>query len=353
MIEPTGYRDLDELLARLDRVAGLDADALEAEHTSVLGRKAGVLTAASKAIPSLPPEERRAFGAAVNRVKQAFEEAFAARREALAEVERRRAFAAVDLTMPGRARWVGGRHPVTVTVEEISGIFRGLGFVVAVGPEAETEWYNFHALNFPADHPAIDMHDTLYLDAPPVPGERGGRQLLRTHTSPVQIRALLSQPLPVRAIMPGMCYRNDPFDPSHAPAFLQIEGLAVDEGISFVDLKATLVHFAQAFFGGGTRTRFRPSFFPFTEPSAEMDVECLLCHGAGCPACKGTGWMEILGCGMVHPRVLENCDVDSERYTGFAFGMGPARITMLRHGITDIRHLYEGEMRFLGALATP
>ena len=353
MNEPTGYKELDELLGRLGAVAGLDAAALEAEHTAVLGRKAGALTAASKAIPTLAPEERRPYGAAVNRVKAAFEEAFTARRETLAEAERRSAFATVDLTMPGRPRWVGGRHPVTVTIEEISAIFRGLGFVVAVGPEAETEWYNFHALNFPADHPAMDMHDTLYLDAPTVPGERGGRQLLRTHTSPVQIRALLTQPLPVRAIMPGMCYRNDPFDPSHAPAFQQIEGLAVDEGISFVDLKATLVHFARAYFGSATRTRFRPSFFPFTEPSAEMDVECLLCHGAGCPACKGTGWMEILGCGMVHPRVLENCGVDSERYTGFAFGLGPGRITMLRHGITDIRHLYEGEMRFLGTLATP
>ena len=353
MIEPTGYQELDELLTRLEGVARLDAAALEVEHTAVLGRKAGVLTAASKAIPSLPAEQRRAYGAAVNRVKAAFEAAFATRREALAEAERRRAFAAVDLTMPARVRWVGGRHPVTATMDEISSIFRGLGFVVALGPDVETEWYNFHALNFPPDHPAMDMHDTLYVDAPPVPGERGGRQLLRTHTSPVQIRALLTQQLPVRVIIPGMCYRNDPFDPSHAPAFQQIEGLAVDQGISFVDLKATLVHFARAFFGSSTRTRFRPSYFPFTEPSAEMDVECLLCHGAGCPACKGTGWMEILGCGMVHPRVLENCGVDSERNTGFAFGMGPGRITMLRHGIVDIRHLYEGEMRFLSTLASP
>jgi len=218
---------------------------------------------------------------------------------------------------------------------------------VAVGPEVETDWFNFTALNFPADHPAMDMHDTLYVDAPPVPGERGGRLLLRTHTSPVQIRTLLESPPPVRVVIPGLVYRNDPFDPSHAPAFSQIEGLAVDEGISFVDLKATLEHFAHRFFSPTTKVRFRPSFFPFTEPSAEMDVECQLCHGSGCPACKGTGWMEILGCGMVHPAVFEQSGVDPERYTGWAFGMGPHRITMLRYGIPDIRLLYDGDMRFL------
>jgi phenylalanyl-tRNA synthetase alpha chain len=347
----TGFPQLDALLPRLGAVAALDAAALEAEHTALLGRKAGALTEASKQIPTLPPEERRGFGAAVNRLKGAFESAFAARRAELAEEERRRAQAGVDLSMPARRRWIGGAHPVTTVIAEITEIFRGLGFVVAVGPEVESEWYNFHALNFPADHPALDAHDTLYVDAPPVNGNRGGRQLLRTHTSPVQIRELLTHAPPVRVIIPGMAYRNDPFDPSHAPAFHQIEGLAVDEGISFVDLKATLVHFAQRLFGEGTRTRFRPSFFPFTEPSAEVDVECQLCHGAGCPACKGTGWMEILGCGMVHPAVLENCGLDAERYTGFAFGMGPARIAMLRYGITDIRYLYEGDMQFLGSLA--
>ena len=236
---------------------------------------------------------------------------------------------------------------MTRVVDEIVEIFRGIGFTVALGPEVETEWYNFLALNFPADHPAMDMHDTLYLDAPPVEGEPGGRLLLRTHTSPVQIRTLMQSPPPVRVVIPGMVYRNDAFDPSHSPAFHQVEGLAVDEGISFVDLKATLIHFAHRFFGPATKTRFRPSFFPFTEPSAEMDVECQLCHGSGCPACKGTGWMEILGCGMVHPAVLENCSVDSEKYTGWAFGMGPHRIAMLRYGIPDIRLLLEGDMRFL------
>jgi phenylalanyl-tRNA synthetase alpha chain len=350
MPEPTGYPILDELLPRLARVGELGPADLETEHIAVLGRKSGTLTAASKEIPALPPGERRPFGAAVNRLKAAFEEAIASRRTELAEAARRAEAAAVDLTMPARRRWGGAEHPITATMREIADIFRGLGFVIAVGPEVESEWFNFHALNFPPDHPALDMHDTLYVDGAPLPGAEGGRQLLRTHTSPVQIRALVGQEPPVRILVPGMVYRNDPFDPSHAPAFQQIEGLAVDEGISFVDLKATLVHFAGRLFSATTRTRFRPSFFPFTEPSAEMDVECQLCHGSGCPACKGTGWMEILGCGMVHPRVLENCGIDAERYTGFAFGMGPGRIAMLRYGITDIRTLYQGDMRVLTQL---
>ena len=351
MTESTGFPDLDALHPRLAALPELDAAALEAEHIAVLGRKAGLLTSASKRIPELPPEERRAFGAAVNRLKQAFEQGIEARRAELEMAARKAAQASIDRTMPGRQAWIGAAHPVTRVIEEICGIFRELGFVVALGPEVESEWYNFFSLNFPHDHPALDLHDTLYLDLPEIPGERGGRQLLRTHTSPVQIRTLLGQSLPVRSVMPGMCYRKDPFDPSHAPAFAQIEGLAVDEGISFVDLKATLNHFARRFFAPDVRTRFRPSYFPFTEPSAEMDVECQLCHGSGSPACKGTGWMEVLGCGMVHPAVLENTGLDAERYTGWAFGMGPARIAMLRYGITDIRLLYDGDMRLLRQLA--
>jgi phenylalanyl-tRNA synthetase alpha chain len=347
----TGYPDLDALLPRLDAVPTLGPAEHEAEEIAILGRKSGSLTAALKRVATLPVEERKRFGAAVNRLKAQFEAAFAARREALDAERKQREQAGIDLTMPGRRRWVGGEHPVTKVVDDIVAIFRGIGFTVALGPEVETEWYNFLALNFPADHPAMDMHDTLYLDAPPAAGEPAGRLLLRTHTSPVQIRALMESPPPVRVVIPGMVYRNDAFDPSHSPAFSQIEGLAVDEGISFVDLKATLIHFAHRFFGPATKTRFRPSFFPFTEPSAEMDVECQLCHGSGCPACKGTGWMEILGCGMVHPAVLENCDVDAERYTGWAFGMGPHRIAMLRYGIPDIRLLLEGDMRFLERVA--
>jgi phenylalanyl-tRNA synthetase alpha chain len=349
----TGDRDLDALLPRLEAVPTLGAEALEAETVAVLGRKSGVLTAALKRLATLPIEERKRFGAAVNQLKLRFETAFAERREALEAERRRREAAGLDLTMPGRGRWVGAAHPVTRVVDEIVEIFRGIGFAVAIGPEVETEWYNFLALNFPPDHPAMDMHDTLYLDAPPVEGEPDGRLLLRTHTSPVQIRTLLESPPPVRVVIPGMVYRNDAFDASHSPAFSQIEGLAVDEGISFLDLKATLIHFARAFFSPTTKTRFRPSFFPFTEPSAEMDVECQLCHGSGCPACKGTGWMEILGCGMVHPTVLENCNLDPERYTGWAFGMGPHRIAMLRYRLPDIRLLLEGDMRFLEQVGRP
>jgi phenylalanyl-tRNA synthetase alpha chain len=349
----TGFPELDALLPRLEAVPALDAAGLEAEQVAVLGRKSGLLTAALKSLSSLPVEERKRFGAAVNQLKGQFEAAFETRAEALEAKRRRREAAGLDLTMPGRRRWMGAEHPVTRVVDEIVGIFRELGFAVATGPEVETEWYNFLALNFPADHPAMDMHDTLYLDAPPVEGEPGGRLLLRTHTSPVQIHTLLAGPPPVRVVIPGMVYRNDAIDASHLPAFSQIEGLAVDEGISFVDLKATLTHFARRFFSPATRTRFRPSFFPFTEPSAEMDVECQLCHGRGCPACKGTGWMEILGCGMVHPAVLENCKLDSERYTGWAFGMGPHRIALLRYGVPDIRLLLGGDMRFLEQVARP
>jgi phenylalanyl-tRNA synthetase alpha chain len=343
----TGYPDLDALLPRLEAIPALAADALEAESIAILGRKSGALTLALKGVTALPVEQRKRYGAAVNQLKARFEEAFSTRRQALDAEQRQREEAGVDLTLPGRHRWVGAEHPVTRVVNEIVDIFHGIGFSVAVGPEVETDWYNFLALNFPPNHPAMDMHDTLYLDAPPAAGEPGGRLLLRTHTSPVQIRTLMASPPPVRVVIPGMVYRNDAFDASHSPAFHQIEGLAVDEGISFVDLKATLIHFAHRFFSPTTRTRFRPSFFPFTEPSAEMDVECQLCHGSGCPACKHTGWMEILGCGMVHPVVLENCKLDSEKYTGWAFGMGPHRIAMLRYGIPDIRLLLEGDMRFL------
>jgi phenylalanyl-tRNA synthetase alpha chain len=316
------------------------ASTLEHARTTITGRKSGRLTELMKMLPSLPQEERREAGAALNRAKTALDEALAAQTEQLSAAKRSAAPRA-DLTMPARSQFTGAKHPVTLVIEEIAEIFRELGFTIAAGPEAETEWYNFTALNFPPDHPAIDAHDTLYL---------GEGMLLRTHTSPVQIRTMQTYAPPIRVLIPGNVYRLDPFDASHAPMFAQIEGLSVDEGVSFVDLKATLSHFANRFFGK-TRTRFRPSYFPFTEPSAEMDVECQLCHGAGCPGCKGTGWMEILGAGMVHPNVFDAAGVDSERYTGWAFGMGPGRIAQQRYGIPDIRLLYDSDVRFLEQIA--
>lgn len=338
---------LQPLRDRLAAVALLDIAALDAEEIAILGRKQGELTHQLKALATLSIEEKRALGGALNALKGEFELAFGARRAALARVAVAHDASAMDLTMPSRTMWEGTRHPVTVVVEEIVAIFAGLGFTVALGPEVESEALNFGALNFPADHPAMDMHDTLYLD--PAGGDRavGDRLLLRTHTSPVQVRVMREGPPPYRVVIPGIVYRNDPFDASHAPAFSQIEGLAVDEGITFVDLKATLAHFARKFFGNDTKVRFRPSFFPFTEPSAEMDIGCAICAGSGCTACKGTGWMEILGCGMVHENVLRHCHIDTERYTGFAFGMGPQRITMQRYALPDIRLLYGGDMRFL------
>jgi phenylalanyl-tRNA synthetase alpha chain len=316
-----------------------DADALEAARIQFLGDRRGELLALQKALGTLPPEHRRDAGRAFNDAKTRLVAALDERRAALAHTTRKGP--ALDLTMPARRRWIGGKHPVTVVIDEIVEIFRELGFVVALGPESESEWYNFGALNFPPDHPAMDLHDTLYL---------GEGALLRTHTSPVQVRTLQRYAPPIRILAPGTVFRRDPFDASHAPAFAQLEGLAIDDGISFVDLKATLTHFAQRFFGK-TRTRFRPSYFPFTEPSAEMDVECRLCGGRGCSACKGTGWMEILGSGMVHPAVLEAAGIDSERYTGWAFGMGPARIAMLRYDLPDIRILYDSDVRFLEQVA--
>jgi len=348
-VEATGYPQLDALLPRLAAIPTLDAQALHVERIAVLGRKQGALTFALRALPTFAAEERKRFGAEANRVKESFEAAFAAREYELAAQTAGAVRPAIDLSMPARGRWIGAIHPVTRVVDEIVGIFRELGFAVAVGPEAETEWLNFGALNFPPDHPALDMHDTLYLTEAGQSDE--GRVLLRTHTSPVQIRVMQAGPPPYRVVIPGMVYRNDPWDASHAPAFAQIEGLAVDEGIGLVDLKATLTHFARRFFEPATKVRFRPSYFPFTEPSGELDVECQICHGSGCPACKQTGWMELLGCGMVHPKVLQNCGVDAERYTGWAFGLGPGRTAQQRYGVPDIRLLYGGDMRFLRRIA--
>ena len=334
---------LDRDLAALEEegrtaiAAAASAAELEAARIRLLGRREGRLTAIMRGLGTLAPEERPAAGARANRVKEALNALLDAKQTEL-ERGRRGAAADVDLTLPGRAVWRGARHPVTLVIEEICSVLGALGFTRARGPEAETDWYNFTALNTPLDHPAADMHDTFYL-APGV--------LLRSHTSPVQVRTMQQHQPPIRIVAPGMCYRRDPFDASHAPAFDQLEGLAVDEGITFVDLKATLAEFARGLFGPAARVRFRPSYFPFTEPSAEVDVSCMICDGDGCSACKGTGWLEIMGAGMVHPAVFEHVGYDPERYTGFAFGMGPARIAMLRHGIPDIRQLYDTDVRFL------
>jgi phenylalanyl-tRNA synthetase alpha chain len=324
---------------RADAIAAFEgatsADELEAARVQFLGDRSGQLRTVQQALGALSKEHKPAAGRAFNAIKEALNAAHEARSRVLSRATA--PTSDVDLTMPARRQWRGGIHPVTVVVDEIVAIFRELGFTVALGPQAESEWYNFGALNFPANHPAMDAHDTLYLK---------GDVLLRTHTSPVQIRTLQKFPPPIRILAPGDVYRRDFFDASHAPMFAQIEGLCVDEGISFVDLKAMLSNFARRFFGAA-KTRFRPSYFPFTEPSAEMDVECQLCHGAGCSVCKGTGWTEILGSGMVHPSVLKAAGVDSTRYTGWAFGMGPGRIAMQRYAIPDIRMLYDSDVRFL------
>ena len=343
---------LDEFLARaaalegdgLARIAAADdAPALDEARVALLGRKQGALTALMAALPTLPAEARRDAGAAANRARTALEQALDAKGEAL-RAAAAPAWRPADLTMPARDSWTGALHPVTLVVDEICAIFRELGFTVATGPEAETEWYNFGALNFPADHPALDMHDSLYLARD---GAREGEDaaLLRTHTSPVQVRTLQRVAPPVKVLIPGTVYRRDFFDATHAPAFAQIEGLAVDEGISFADLKATLSEFARRFYGRSRRVRFGPSYFPFVEPGAQMDVEVDLHDG------KGLRWVEILGGGLVHPNVIAAAGLDPERHTGWAFGMGPARIAMSRYGITDIRLLYDSDVRVLSQFA--
>ena len=308
--------------------------ALDAARVSLLGRKQGQLPALMTSLVELPADDRRSAGAAINAAKQTIEQTLSAAEGSLGPAPD--ASRPDDLTMPGRDAWIGAIHPVSAVIDEISGIFRELGFTIALGPEAETEWYNFGALNFPADHPAMEAHDTLYLSAD---------TLLRTHTSPVQVRTLQSYSPPIRILCPGNVYRRDFFDATHAPSFMQIEGLCIDEGVSFVDLKATLSEFARRFYSGSGKVRLRPSFFPFVEPGAEMDVEVDLGDG------KGPRWVEILGCGMVHPNVLDAAGIDSEKYSGWAFGMGPARIAMSRHKLPDIRLLYDSDVRFLEQFA--
>jgi len=318
--------------------AARSTDELEALRVKYLGRQ-GLLTQLLRSIPSLPPDKRPELGRQANAAKRQIEGRLAERLAELRRAERQRELAAqrLDLTLPGRRPPRGSVHPLTRVQDEIIEIFLGLGFAVAEGPEVESDFYNFEALNIPKDHPARDMQDTFYLS---------DDVLLRTHTSPVQIRTMEAQPPPVRIICPGKVYRRDA-DITHSPMFHQVEGLAVDRDISMGDLKGTLELFAREMFGPRTRIRFRPSFFPFTEPSAEVDVLCFLCGGEGCRVCKQSGWLEILGSGMVHPRVLGTVGYDPEEVTGWAFGMGVERIAMLKYGIDDIRLFFDNDLRFL------
>ena len=315
---------------------------LEEIRVQWLGRK-GTLTEQLKALGTLSASERPAVGARINSAKQTLQSAIETRRlelERLAIEDELRA-GAIDVTLPGRGERLGGVHPITLTRLRIEEIFRRAGFQVAQGPEIEDEFYNFEALNIPANHPARALHDTFYL--------KDGH-LLRTHTSPVQIRAMQAQKPPIALIAPGRVYRVDS-DVSHSPMFHQVEGLFVDEAVSFANLKAILHRFMEAFFEQDLSMRLRSSYFPFTEPSAEVDITCVLCQGRGCRVCKQTGWLEIAGCGMVHPRVFSACGIDPERYTGYAFGAGIERLAMLRYGVNDLRLFFENDLRFLAPFA--
>ncbi|HHW14877.1 MAG TPA: phenylalanine--tRNA ligase subunit alpha [Firmicutes bacterium] len=319
-------------------------DDLEAVRLAFLGKK-GVLAEALGRLATAPPEDRPRLGRLVNAAKQELEGALAARLAELrrAAVEERLAAEKLDVTLPGRRPPAGVQHPLTLIMDEIADVFISLGYSVVEGPEVELDYYNFTALNLPPEHPAREMWDTLYIT---------NEVLLRTHTSPVQVRTMERlAPQPIRVIAPGRVYRRDALDASHSPVFHQVEGLVVDEGVTFGDLKGTLAEFARRIFGRERQVRFRPSYFPFTEPSAEVDMSCHVCNGAGCRLCKGSGWIEISGAGSVHPNVLAMSGYDPERFSGFAFGMGVERIAMLRYGIDDIRHYLDDDLRFLTQFA--
>lgn len=351
--DPLGVLALES--QALERIGTAEnTEELEELRVSYLGRRSGSISRAMRTLGKLTPRERASAGKAANQAKGSVKAALEARAAELTRSGGSRTVSAsdtsrpvasgpwgttTDLTLPGRRQWRGGIHPVVRTVHEICAIFRDLGFTRARGPEADTEWYNFEALNTPLDHPAADAQDTLYLE---------GDYLLRSHTSPVQMRVLEAHRPPVRIVAPGWVYRRDTYDATHTPAFMQIEGLAVDEGITFIDFKATLAEFARRYWGPDTGIRFRPSFFPFTEPSAEVDVKRVLGRDDG--SRYETDWLEVMGAGMVDPAVIANAGLDPERYTGFAFGMGPGRIAMLKYGVTDLRHFFECDVRFLASL---
>ena len=328
--------------ARAEIAERVDLQALEDVRVRLLGKK-GEITALLKSLGSMDPDARRQAGAKINEAKELLMQLLDERRAALeaAQLAERLASETVDVTLPGRGQTIGGLHPVTRVRRRIEQIFRNAGFTIADGPEIEDDWHNFEALNIPANHPARAMHDTFYFP--------DGR-LLRTHTSPVQVRVMESQKPPVRVIVPGRVYRNDS-DMTHTPMFHQVEGLVVDEGISFANLKAVLHGFMRELFEKDVKMRLRPSYFPFTEPSAEVDISCVSCGGSGCRVCKQTGWVEVAGCGVVHPNVLRAVNIDAEKYTGYAFGMGIDRLTMLRYNVNDIRMYFENDLRFLRQFA--
>ncbi|HHU79384.1 MAG: phenylalanine--tRNA ligase subunit alpha [Caldicoprobacterales bacterium] len=324
----------------MEALGGLhDLGQLEEFRVKKLGKK-GELTQVLRGMGSLPPEERPIIGQLANEIRNELEEGLRKRTAALkqAAMEKQLEAETIDVTIPGKRPVLGKLHPITKVLNELTEIFLGMGFDIAEGPEVEWDSYNFEALNIPKNHPARDVQDTFYINE---------NMLLRTHTSPVQIRTMLRQKPPIKIICPGRVYRSDAVDATHSPIFHQIEGLVVDRNITMGDLKGVLDVFAKKVFGPGTRTKFRPHHFPFTEPSAEVDVTCAICHGEGCRICSHTGWIEILGAGMVHPKVLQYCGIDPEVYSGFAFGMGLDRITNLKYGIDDIRLLFENDIRFL------
>jgi phenylalanyl-tRNA synthetase alpha chain len=327
---------VDQAVAQLADVT--DLKQVDEVRVQYLGKK-GLFTQIMKTLGGLSAEERPAAGQAINDAKRSFQTELESRKEALltAQLEQKLASEKIDVTLPGNGKKSGGIHPVTKTMRRISDIFASVGFEVAEGPEIEDDYHNFEALNIPAHHPARAMHDTFYFDE---------HTLLRTHTSPVQIRAMENSEPPFKVIAPGRVYRCDS-DLTHTPMFHQVEGFLVDKDASFADLKGVIYEFLTLFFEKDIEVRFRPSYFPFTEPSAEVDIECVICEGKGCRVCSHTGWLEVLGCGMIHPEVFKSVDIDGEKYTGFAFGMGVERLAMLRYGINDLRLFFENDLNFL------
>ncbi len=338
---------INQYTAEIEAFKPANADELEAFRIKYLGTK-GLIKDLFEQFKSVGPEEKRVFGKVLNQFKQMAEAKYAELKESFDGQPATGNGQQQDLTLPGNGFEVGSRHPLSLVQSEIVDIFKRLGFIVAEGPEIEDDWHNFSALNFPDEHPARDMQDTFFIK------KNSGKDdiALRTHTSSVQVRMMENGKPPFRAIMPGRVYRNEAISARAHCFFHQIEGLYIDENVSFADLKQTLYHFVQELYGEGTKVRFRPSYFPFTEPSAEMDISCTICKGAGCNMCKHSGWVEILGCGMVDPNVLENCGIDSKKYTGFAFGMGVERITNLKYVIRDLRLFSENDVRFLKQFKT-